>query len=36
MPATVYEQLLAATRPARIADDEQCDSIRSRFGDSRQ
>ena len=33
MPATVYEQLLAETRHARIEDDEQYDSIRSRFGD---
>jgi len=33
MPATVYERLLAATKPARIEDDEQYDSIRSRFGD---
>jgi hypothetical protein len=33
MPATVYEQLLAETKPARIEGDEQYDSIRSRFGD---
>jgi len=33
MPTTIYEQLLAKAKPARIEDDEQYDAIRSRFGD---
>jgi hypothetical protein len=33
MPTVAYQQLLAETMPARIQNDEEYDSIRSRFGD---
>ncbi len=33
MPTATYEQLLVATLPTRIENDEQYDMIRSRFGE---